>query len=319
MTLKQLAAMANVSVSTASRALNDSCEIAPETREHVLKCAAEHGYFGARKQFWLNNSRASQVTVALILPEASSADYNQMASILIKELRQLGAHCVTYYFDYDLEYLDLIYSRILNDPSVNAIICFDSVTKSMQNVKMPIVVTMSSPALSFLDLGGSANGINLAIEYLVSKGYKDIALACDNRTPNKVYTFSQTMSSITPSPQIYMSELRDMEAGAVAANKLLASDYMPAAVVCTYDEIAYGFIFSLNKAGVRVPEDISVIGLNDIPASKHVFGGLTSVKRDCEDTFKEVAAHLVSSVNNRFFKPAEFKATLKVIERGTVK
>ena len=68
------------------------------------------------------------------------------------------------------------------------------------------------------------------------------------------------------------------EIGSEAAKRIIASDDRPTAFVTAYDEIAVSLIYDLEKAGIRVPEDISVFGLNDIPLAPYVKSSLSTVR-----------------------------------------
>ena len=57
---------------------------------------------------------------------------------------------------------------------------------------------------------------------------------------------------------------------------------LPDGIVCAYDSVAIGLIYALKSRGISVPETVSVVGINDIPTAKYVFGGLTTVSVGCE-------------------------------------
>lgn len=317
MTLEKLAVLANVSVSTASRALNNSRDISAETRERVLNAAEEYGYFRDKKRVRAENRRPSELRIAIICPEIISRYYSGMALDLINEFRALGCNCTVYNSDFDERELYSLICRCRDDYATDAIICFSSVAQPLCCPELPIVVFGDTPDCSRITVDITAAFETLLISFK-TRGIKTVAFVGENHTSTRLEAFRNACKSsgLICIGEYYGAE-RFERAGAAAAARLLKSGELPQGVVCAYDEIALGLTDSLTRAGIRVPEDIAVAGMNDIPTAKYVFGGLTTLRFEFGAVCRQIAEDIIS---DRRCPPAikrSYKIPFKLVERRT--
>ncbi len=251
MTLEKIARLANVSVSTVSRALNDSYDISPETRALVLKIAEEQGYLLKKKQVKLENRCRRTVNAAIICPEIYSIHFADIATRLSKEIRAYGSECTVFYYDYDSSVLNELIEKCVNDDKYNAIICMQSIKTPIKDVSIPIITTGGCDEYSryLVDMNG---GMDMQIEFLKNSGKRSIAFAGESHTKRK-YRYVSDKVKENGMNMIYAinSNQRFESAGVDAAEFLLEQQVLPDAVICAYDEIAYGLTYPYRKRNPR--------------------------------------------------------------------
>lgn len=312
MNLKKVAELAHVSVSTVSRALNDSFDVAPETREYILKIAEESGYFNQKKHIKQGNRRKGRVRVAVLCPEIISPYYSTIAEKIISALRVRGANGIVYNYNFDSELQKELLALCINSPDCDAVICLGELD-SVENCTETQIISFSTLSGSGQLVSCIDSAVRQATEHLISLGRTHIAYAGERLTTSKGEYFKNCCAETDITPHsFFVSSLRFEEAGEAAAEYFIKYGF-PDGVVCAYDSIAIGLIATLNSRGISVPETVSVIGINDIPAAKYVFGGLTTVNVGCEKAIKA----LVSDILDNSTKSRRYIFEPRLIIRNT--
>ena len=318
MTLKKIAQLANVSLSTVSRALNDSFDINPETREHILKIAHEQGYFREKKRVKLENKRRNSINAAIICPEIISSHYSNLVTALAEVIRSKGSDCTVYYNDFSEEKLRSIIKTCIEDSSHDSVICFNTISFDVDNGKIPIVCQNGLDKYSKLVIDYSCV-LKQCVARLIKAGKFKIAYAGETHSTHKeghlINALNEQNLSLYKS---YKSYQRFGKAGEECALNFLKDKDRPDAVVCAYDEIAFGFIHTLIKNGVKVPDDVSVIGMNNVPLSEYFFNGLTTVGYDCKEVFSLLVDNLSDEIFFNTFTPKTYNIPTILVDRSTV-
>ena len=110
----------------------------------------------------------------------------------------------------------------------------------------------------------------------------------------------------------------NVNGGKKAIRAILDSNVKYSAILCFSDVLALGAYFSLNEAGLRIPQDISVMGFDNLDWSGHAVPPLTSIDLPAEQMGKEVATQLMKSLEkNQAVKPTLLEA--EIVVRGSVK
>ena len=318
MNLKKIAQKANVSVSTVSRALNNSYDVSPETRELILKIATESGYFREKKKVRQENKRHDSVNIAIICPEIISSHYSYLVTECADVIRKRGSDCTVYYNEFNKEKLLSILNNCINDTRFDAVICFTEIKEKIESGSIPIICTKGADCYSklFYDYN---KVLDSCAECLIKNGRKKIGFAGESHTVYKRALLNESLKNRNmPLHTFYESNLRFEQAGVECAKQFLLDKNPPDGIVCGYDEIAYGFIHTLEKNGIKVPEDVSVIGINNVPSAEFFFNGLTTVGFDCKEVFEELFKDIKDAVFSGTFTPKEYIMPLALKERGTV-
>ena len=317
MTLKTLARMANVSVSTASRALNDSYGVSPETRELVLQLAKEHGYFQKKKQVRIENRRNKRINVAIICPEIISGFFSGVASAFVKEIRSRSSDCTLFYHDFDLSKKNDILDHCFEDDRYSAIIVLSGIFQKPEYVNVPVICTGGISEFSHLNFEYDL-AVEAALDYIKSKGITSVAFLGESLTTRKARFFTELAQSRGLAHTSYSSPARFEEAGVDCVKKLLESPRLPQCLLCAYDEIAFGAIHALTESGLSIPEDIGVMGINDVSGAKYFHGGLTTVSISFTSTVKKVIDDIFITLESGTFTPTDYNAQIRVIPRKTL-
>lgn len=317
MTLKKIAEMANVSLSTASRALNNSYGISADTRARVLQAAEKCGYFAEKKRVKLENRRADELNIAILCPEIISSYYSRIAALLVTLFREKNCRCTIYNTEFDDAVICDMFKKCAADPDTDAIICLFEQREWFETTDIPVITLGLSDKFSCIETD-MAFGIELACEHIKSIGKKRIAFAGENLTAGKEEYFSDACKSLGLNISgIFRSQERFENAGRAAAEYFSASDSLPEAVICAYDEIALGLIDGLHARGIHVPQDISVIGINDIPCAQFCFGGLSTVGFDHSEAFEKMVDDIISDKKSGTVKTHSYRIPARLILRNT--
>jgi LacI family transcriptional regulator len=134
-----------------------------------------------------------------------------------------------------------------------------------------------------------ANGIKQAVDHVVGLGHKRVAFITgpldlhSARTRRQAFLDGMRVHKIKADPKLVKEGTHTAEGGQHAMAALLRNPKRPTAVVCSNDWTAIGALHALDAAGLRVPEDISVVGFDDIPLATYTSPPLTSVRMSAGD------------------------------------
>jgi len=311
-TLKEVAQRASVSVSTASKALKGSYDVAEETRNRVLAVAKEVGYFKEKKRVTLENHHPDGWCIAILTPEISSPFYNTVAQMLTTAAKECGCRVMLFETGFDEETVDAVAHECVINPRINAIISFCHIKEALATNATPIITTHPSHRFTQIDIA-----LDNALAAIREQYPRDTSVA----VVSELLTASRQRDVKLHFPQAITlsTNKRYDEAGVQAADKLLAMPSLPQLVFCAYDEIAYGLIDRLNANGVRVPEDVEVIGINDSYSSQWVHGGLSTIAFDYGDVFCQVIRDIVHDLQHLGFYMRHYRVNSRFVPRRTTK
>lgn len=193
----------------------------------------------------------------------------------------------------------------------------------------------ASVPLVFLDYGENGldlptlnvdtkGGMNLALNYLSQKGHRDIVLLTFESYHSKgridaFKEFTRNQGIENPRERIIRSDNGDngFENGYIAACRLMQCGMPCTAVVCHNDIIAIGAMAAFQDHGLRVPEDISVVGFDDIGHAKYSRPALTTIRMPKFEIGVECVKLMLHLINQEPFAAETFDTTL--VERGSVR
>ncbi|MCU9612684.1 LacI family transcriptional regulator [Caldibacillus lycopersici] len=282
-TLKDVAKRAGVSVSTASYSINNSSLISEKTKEKVRKVANEIGY---RPNGLAKNLKEQKTNIiGLFLSGFTGPSLNDMVEGVQTEVMKNN---------YELVVCASVDShRLLVESYVDGAIILnyhieDQLLTSIVNEKTPFVVLdrkLDNPFIKNV-LIPNEEGSRMIVDYLVSKEHSRIGYIAG---ANYSFDGEQRLNGFRKS--LDETGLQFNEADLIRAdfteysgylgmkNYLqIASGKIPTAFVCGNDEMAIGAIHALQENHFRVPEDVAVIGFDDITLSRYVSPSLTTIK-----------------------------------------
>ena len=314
MTMRDLARLANVSVSTVSKAFGDAPDVCPETKKHIFQIAKENGCFGKYYK-----GKFSKKVFAIICSELVSDYYIgfvERLQTLIEENGGIAVISADHFKEKKQAELIEYYASYLH---VDGIVVFGLITPVKKGYDIPIVSIFSS-----IDTNADAirlemkGAINDAVELLYQNGHRRIGFIGESLTHKKA-TLLQTACQAYKDIQLslYESPYRFEKAGQDGVHALFGNGetHPCTALICSYDNIAFGAMKELKKLGFSVPEQVSVIGIDNISATEFVQIPLTSIDSVPDEVCAAAWDLLLKKQSNKYFRSNRdiiFKATLIV-------
>ena len=278
MTMRDLARLANVSISTVSKAFHSAEYISEETRQQIFAIAKEHGCFG---KFY--KERFHKKIIAIICPELSGSYYSGYVERLQKIIEDNDGIALisTDHFrrGVQAELIDY-YASYLRVDGIFVVGLEDSPKRGYE---IPIVSLLSSSSSFDSVVFDMDSAIREAVQALRSLGHEKIAFIGEPLTRYKARIFAQAMGIDASSSCIIESSYRFEKAGEDGVMELLRRDTDSTAIICAYDNIAFGVIRQLKKHGYQVPQDFSVVGIDNISTSEYTETPLTTIDTQPDD------------------------------------
>ncbi len=302
-TLQDIAKQLKISPASVSRALADNPRISQALRQQVQKTAAEMGYVPNSAARALRTGTAD--VAALMVPNLSVLRIDGNLEVLQAIDEELGLQgirlMVASYHQPSL--VTGTMRKVMADPRLAGLLFLTNyITEQLLEVivrsPMPTVIVNAYPERSWekwegLATSGTENlmGAELATRHLIGSGHERIAaLVCepgqrdaDLREEGYTYAMEQADLEIPTNLIVRCDFFRGFETGRRAIHRLMAScppKERPTALFCSSDEIAAGAMRALLDAGVRVPEDVEIVGFGNHPFSVGLNPSLSTVTHD---------------------------------------
>lgn len=285
--IDDVAAAAGVHRSTVSRAFSRPEAVKKQTREHVLRVAESMGYRMSPLAQALRNKVST--LVPLLVPDITNPYFAELAKAMTAAAGERGYQlvlCVTGSdADATAQYLDTmesLYAPFAVIAPYARVFPAGFASRGFGNRLVVIDRVESDDETSWVTVD-SAAGIALALEHLWSLGHSSVAYVSGLAGTHTAADRRDAYKSLTEAHGLTPVELDVSGAGpgvgARAADELLALRDRPTAVIAGNDLVAFALISALGERGVRVPEDVSVVGFDGLPAGASCNPPLTSVQQ----------------------------------------
>ncbi|GAB3651626.1 LacI family DNA-binding transcriptional regulator [Glycomyces tarimensis] len=305
--LALVAARAGVSVASVSRVLNGGPASEQLTRR-VREAAKELGYVPDASARTLRTGRTDQI--ALAVADVGNPVYVQMMRTVTRIVAKAGYRLVVSSTGADPQaQIDLLTS--LNRGYADGLLLSPlritpELIDAMRTSRLPIVVIGSLPPDVELDnvRADSATGIGLAVEHLVSQGRRRIALVNGpvDTVPGAArlagYLDAIDRFDLPANPELQVTASGFTYRPGRRATASLLSQASPDAIVCANDLLAVGALKALAAGGVRVPDDVAVVGMDDTDAAELATPSLTSVDLGSAKRAKAAAKLLIRRIED---------------------
>ncbi len=335
MNYKKIASLAGVSPSTVSKALAGNTEISPELAERIQKIAIEQGYFKEKNKRKREYSGNGSINIAFIAPELYSSHYSAIGNVIKDEVESRGGNLAIYICDFDDKKADDILRSLIMGGVTDGVIMYCK-SPNFPKPDFPIIAIDEYRQVDYdVICYGVSKIISDALKYLKSMGHTRIGFVGDNLTKSKAKNFRLGMEALglcleeedfiipeeTGPKAGFYSDIknRPFKAGVYAAERIALMDQRPTAFLCAYDEIAISLIHDLEKKGISVPEDISVMGINNIPSAAYAGVPLTTVEEDKEGGYSAAVELLFDKIINETKEIKTISVDYHIVERDSVK
>lgn len=323
-TLNDIALALGINKTTVSKALNNSSDISSETRERVIAEADRIGY--VRHLQKKDQDRKNNV-IGVICPEIISSYYARLVTHLTSCLEKKGYDAVILISDFSPENEERLLTQLTRMRVAGIIFVTESGDLEPMIASVPGTKTIPTIIMG-LNYTSKANdvvsvdeefGIASIIHYLTSIGTESIAFIGDNLVGKRLEYLKKYLdaSGISmPKKYIVFSDQRNEACGYEGMQKLLALPEIPKTVLTGYDSIALGAYRAIAEKGLRVPEDVALVGFDDAPFCRYLPISMTTVNCDISAQCQVATAILLSHIHSHGHKYTQTVAiTPKLIVR----
>lgn len=293
-TIKDIASEANVSISTVSRILNfdESLNVSEETRKRVLSIAEELNYVRVKER----KNKAKKYNIGIVCSYSESKELNDPYFLSIRTT--IEKKCI----NENIEFNSLYISKILNESSnkyknIDGIIAIgifqEEEIKSLKEISENIVFIDSSPEEWEFDsvVVDLKYGTMKALEYLYELNHVNIGYIGAKVVPhNNEGNSNELINYREASYRSFMLKINNLneewifkgnftpEDGYKLMKKALKLKEIPTAFFIASDPMAIGAYKAITEEGYKIPEDISIIGFDDIITAQYLTPSLTTIK-----------------------------------------
>jgi len=326
--IQDLAKSLGVSPSTVSRALNDMPGVGEEMRAKIRKMAREMGYLPDLAARSLVTGATGNI--GLFVPRGllfmmSNPFFAEVMQGVSDVLDDLG-------YNYVLSTSPKQYRRLFRTRVVDGIILFalrlgDPYVEELEKGSVPSVIVGSyRSSVKMLSVRpDDYQGVYDAVRYLVSMGHRRIGLLNGPLSSFKSvgcldgYRRALLESEIDEDHEITLCGEFVPEWGLEGARILLENSDRPSAIVCANDLIASGVYAAAKELGLKIPEDLSVVGFGDFPVAKFMTPTLTTIRTPLREMGTEAGRMLLESVKGGLVEEHSVLFPTSLVPRESVK
>ena len=318
-TIKDVAARCKVGVSTVSRAINNHPDINPETKKMIMDVIQESGYIPNNSA--RNLKRTDAKSIAVLIKGITNTFFSSMIKIIEEECKKKHYSMELCHVEADENEVDIAL-ELVKEKRLRGIIFlggfFLHSEEKLKNLSVPFVFSTVSASPQNIN---KANYSNITVddfkeskkvtEFLIGLGHKDIAIISaepGDASIGKVrldgYVAAMTNHGISVKETLISRidggvEAYSMKEGYDATRRLIESKEHFTAIYAIADNIAVGALRALKDAGLRVPEDVSVVGYDGIEIGEYTIPRLTTLKQPVEEMAQQTVKLLFNVISGK--------------------
>ncbi|MCC7107544.1 MAG: LacI family DNA-binding transcriptional regulator [Chloroflexi bacterium] len=325
-TIRDVAVRAGVSIATVSRVLNRSDHpVRLDVRERVLRAAAELDFHPSSLARALAGRDTR--TLALVVPDIANPYYPRLSRGAEDVASGHGYALLICNTDYSAAKLDE-YLRILRDKRVDGVLLAgggneqNGAIGALAGASLPIVAVgrhaLDAPAVRI----DNVLAAEMATSHLLALGRRRIAVLGGPRdhttVADRLAGYRRALGRVGLAPARELEGDFTPRSGQQAVAQLLTGSCLPDGLFCANDSMAIGALVQFRRAGVRIPEDVAIVGFDDVPLAEYVEPGLTSVAVPAYELGATAATMLVSRLSGRAVDTVVWLRTTVVVRGSTV-
>ena len=326
--LADVARLAKVSLATASRALNQPEKVRPEIRERVLVAVQMLGYSPDRMAKALSSGRSH--TVGAVVPTLGNAIFADGVEALQNRLGERGYTLILAHSQYRLEREFLQFKAMIEHNVDGVVLVGDTFAPEtiplIRGRGVAAVTTYVCTSRHDIPAIGVDNrrATYEATRYMLELGHREFAIIANTALPNdRSQARLEGMLAAIAEEGIRLAPSRIVEAahpiianGREAFARLRALHPEVTAYLCTTDAMAVGAVAEALRSGLSVPEDVSVIGFDDVEIAAEIDPPLTTVRVPAVDIGTLAADHLIGMIEFQQ-APASTRLEATLVRRGS--
>ena len=318
-TIKDIAKICGVGVSTVSRAINNHPDINSETKEKIMNTIREYGYVpndSAR-----NLKRADAKAIAVLVKGIANPFFTGMITVIEQECKKRHYAMELSHIEADEDEVDVA-QKVVKEKRLRGIIflggLFSHSEEKLKKLSVPFVFStagsipehISRKQYSSISVDDRRESAKM-VEYLIGQGHTKIAILVAEALEESVgrlrldgYCDALKAHGIEVNPRL-ICQTQDglshfsMENGYLSTKKLLGRGEAFTALHAVSDTLAIGARRALYEAGLRVPEDISLAGYDGIDMADYSVPSLTTIRQPVEEMAKETTRLLFDIISKK--------------------
>ena len=322
-TIADIAQIAGVSASTVSRVLSGANKVSEPKREAVLRAVTDLNYHP--NMFARGLASGQSMTIGVLTQNFGSPFYDAIIQGIVQRLNQTGYFPIfadgQWQQEMEVEAIQAMLRRQIDGLIVLGGYLEAGALKQLAG-NIPIVLV----ARKLADFEENCVGIDnveaafLATQHLIELGHRQIAHICgpldhpDARDRRDGYIRALEEAGIEPDLELIISGTFRRQSGLLAIEMLLSSRTSFTAIFAANDQMAYGTRLGLYRRGIRVPEDVSLVGFDDEPAAAFMIPPLTTVRQPAVQLGLEAAKIVLARLKGEQVAVTPLKAELIVRE-----
>lgn len=336
-TMKDIAQRLNISINAVSIALNDKPGVSDEMRLEILKTADEMGYINQKRQY-LSVFSKSNICVLMQSYYANTGHfYSIVLHSIVEQAKTFGYFSILNYFEDD----QFMIPDCIEDRKVAGIIVVGKISDmnllTLKKIGIPIVLVDFTSLCTPCDcvLTHNKQGGYMMTSYIIKKGYQRIGFFGDLdysfSFQDRFMGFRQSLikngvvnqNEIDEYIQQY-SFVKDIEKYILSNNieeiiKILSSKKLPDVLICANDSNAFAVMNALTQIGIRIPEDIGVVGFDDTPLCEKIIPKITTIQVQKKLMGEVAVAKLIDRIRRKESVTTTQLLSVKIIERDSLK
>jgi LacI family transcriptional regulator len=308
-TLRRIAREAGVSIATASRAIRQPKVVSDQTRARVLRLVEAYGYVPDAVAASFSSRRSG--VVGLVVPTISNSIYAAFTEAVQAALQESGRKLLIASTGYSAAIERDIIVKLVESRAEAVILTGyardGTLYDLLRRYEIPFVVSWSTspdprvPSISFDNYAAAFD----AVERLLRLGHRHIGLMCgvtaiNDRASQRLAAYRDALENhgIAFNKALVCERPFEAAEGSTALKEMLDSSTPPTAVFCANDILAMGALFACQRRGVRVPEELSIVGFDDLPIAATTWPALATVHVPGAEMGRMVARGVVSALDS---------------------
>lgn len=322
-TIADIAQMAGVSASTVSRVLSGANKVSEAKREAVLKAVSDLNYHP--NMFARGLASGQSMTIGVLTQNFGSPFYDAIIQGIVQRLNKTGYFPIfadgQWQQEMEVEAIQAMMRRQIDGLIVlGGYLTFDELKELAGNI--PVVIVARKLA-GFEENCVSIDNVEAACQatqHLIDLGHRQIVHICgpmdhpDARDRRDGYLKALAEAGIEPDPELIIDGAFRRQSGVLAVEMLLSRRTTFSAVFAANDQMAFGTRLGLYRRGIRVPEDVSLVGFDDEPAAAFMIPPLTTVRQPAVQLGLEAAKIVLARLKGEQVVATPLKAELVVRE-----
>jgi DNA-binding LacI/PurR family transcriptional regulator len=324
-TIYDVASLAGVSITTVSRVLNSPGQVAAVSRIKIVEAMKELNF--VPKADAIARARKDFKRIGILTPFFTAPSFVQRIRSIAEALSVTDYELITYSVASEEQlsgYLSMLpVSNRIDGLIILALPIKEEEVQLLKEYELPVVmIEISHPSISSIEIDNIAGG-RLAAEYLISKGYKSFGFIGEGGQPayslhateKRFKGYKEALSENgfnLPDSNVSFHEY-GMEFSVVSVKKILSEKNKPDVIFAASDLQAVGVMKAARELALKVPEDVAVIGFDDIDLADYM--GITTINQSLNQSGQAAVELLLGHMRDSRTSVKHISYQLKIIER----